>query len=170
MVSLQDEAAATQRAIRPQAVALAVFAGLVALIALAVIGQLLSRQLSLDSAEYPVLSALGMSRTTLAALSLARLALVTLAGAVLAVVIAIAASPADADRPARLAEPHPGTDVNLAVLGAGWPVFARVPLLLLAAAIWRNAARAAGPAGPAGPAEASRFGAASAGPDRCRAA
>ena len=69
------------------------FAALVALIALAVIGQLLSRQLSLDSAEYPVLSALGMSRTTLAALSLARLSLVTLAGAVLAVVIAIAASP-----------------------------------------------------------------------------
>ena len=152
VVSLQDEAAATQRAIHPQAVALAVFAALVALIALAVIGQLLSRQLSLDSAEYPVLSALGMSRATLAALSLARLAMVTAAGAVLAVVIAIAASPLMPIGPARLAEPHPGTDVNLAVLGAGLALIAGLPLLLLAAVVWRNAARAAGPPGPADPA------------------
>ena len=173
VVSLQDEAAATQRAIRPQAVALAVFAALVALIALAVIGQLLSRQLSLDSAEYPVLSALGMSRATLAALSLARLALVTVAGAVLAVVIAIAASPLMPIGPARLAEPHPGMDVNLAVLGAGLALIAGLPLLLLAAAIWRNAARAAGPAGTADPVGRRRLpGSArlSAGSDRCRAA
>ena len=163
VISLQDEAAATQRAIHPQAVALALFAALVALIALAVISQLLARQLSLDSAEYPVLSALGMSRATLAALSLARLALVTTAGAVLAVVIAIAASPLMPIGPARLAEPHPGVDVNLAVLGAGLALIAGLPLLLLAAVIWRNAARAAGPRGPAdpaGPARASRVGAA----------
>ncbi len=166
VVSLQDEAAATQRAIRPQAIALALFAALMALIALAVISQLLSRQLSLDSAEYPVLSALGMGRATLAALSLARLAMVTAAGAVLAVAIAIAASPLMPIGPARLAEPHPGVDVNLAVLGAGLVLIAGLPLLLLAAVIWRNAARAAGPPGaagaadPAGPAEASRLGAA----------
>jgi hypothetical protein len=160
VVSLQDEAAATQRAIHPQAVALAVFAALVALIGLVVIGQLLSRQLSLDSAEYPVLSALGMSRTTLAALSLARLAMVTAAGAVLAVVIAIAASPLMPIGPARLAEPHPGLDVDLAVLGAGLALIAGLPLLLLAAVTWRNATQAARPADPAGPAEASRLGAA----------
>lgn len=161
VTSLQDEAAATQRAIRPQAIALAVFASLVALIALAVIGQLLSRQLSLDSADYPVLSALGMTRAELAALSLARLAVVTTAGAVLAMVIAIAASPLMPIGPARLAEPHPGMDVNLAVLGAGLALIAGLPLLLLAAVIWRNAARAAGPPGsadPVGPARASRLG------------
>jgi hypothetical protein len=161
VVSLQDEAAATQRAIHPQAVALALFAALVALIALAVISQLLSRQLSLDSAEYPVLSALGMSRAMLAALSLARLAVVTAAGAALAVVIAIAASPLMPIGPARLAEPHPGTDVNLAVLGAGLVLITGLPLLLLATVTWRNAARAAelpGTADPAGPAGASRLG------------
>jgi hypothetical protein len=163
VTSLQDEAAATQRAIRPQAIALAVFAALVALIALAVIGQLLSRQLSLDSAEYPVLSALGMTRATLAALSLARLAVVTVAGAVLAVVIAIAASPLMPIGPARLAEPHPGIDVNLAVLGAGLALIAGLPLLLLAPVSWRNAGRAGGPPGtadPVGPEQASRLGAA----------
>jgi ABC-type antimicrobial peptide transport system permease subunit len=163
VVSLQDEAAATQRSIRPQAVALGVFAALLALIALTVIGQLLSRQLSLDSADYPVLSALGMTRAALAALSLARVAVVTAAGAVLAVVIAIASSPLMPIGPARLAEPHPGTDVNLAVLGAGLALIAGLPLLLLAGVIWRNAARATGPSGttdPGGPAQASRVGAA----------
>ena len=48
VVSLSDEIAATERAIRPQAVALAVFAVLAGLIGLAVVGQLLARQLVLD--------------------------------------------------------------------------------------------------------------------------
>ena len=60
---------ATERAIRPQAVALAVFAALAGLIALAVIGQLLARQLALDAAEFPVLRALGMTRGSLLALA-----------------------------------------------------------------------------------------------------
>src|SRR5262245_18997162 len=71
VVHLANEYAATPRAIRPEAAALAIFAVLTGLIALAVIGQLLSRQLVLDSAEFPVLRALGMGRSRLAALSLA---------------------------------------------------------------------------------------------------
>ena len=53
--------------------------------------------------------------------------------------------------------------MKLAVLGAGLALIAGLPLLLLAAVIWRNATRAAGPrdpADPAGPAGASRLGAA----------
>lgn len=93
VVHLATEYAATQRAIRPEAVALAIFATLTSLIALAIVGQLLSRQLILDSAEFPILRALGMSRSRLAVLSLARVAIVTTAGAVAAVAAAIAASP-----------------------------------------------------------------------------
>ena len=62
IVHLATEYAATQRAIRPQAVALAIFAALAGLIALAVLGQLLTRQLVLDSAEFPILRAFGMTR------------------------------------------------------------------------------------------------------------
>jgi ABC-type antimicrobial peptide transport system permease subunit len=162
-VNLADEVTATERAIRPQAVALALFAALVGLITLVVIGQLLSRQLSLDSDEYPVLRTLGMTPRGLAALSLARLAVITVTGGVAAVLIAIAASPLMPIGPARLAEPHPGVDVNLVVLGAGCAAIIALPLLLLAPAAWRNAARAAGPLGvtePPGPARASRLGAA----------
>src|SRR6266496_5320358 len=116
--------AAAQRAIAPQAAALAVFAALAGLIALAITAQLLSRQLALDSAEFPVLRALGMTRSRLAALSLARAAVVTTAGAAAAVGVAIAASPLMPIGPARAAEPSPGVEVNLAILGAGFAVIA----------------------------------------------
>jgi ABC-type antimicrobial peptide transport system permease subunit len=156
VVNVSDEAAATQRAIRPQAVALAIFAGLAGLIALAVIGQLLARQLILDSAEFPILRALGMTRASLAALSLARLAAVTLTGAVVAVGVAVAASPLMPIGPARLAEPTPGVEVNLAVLGVGLLAIAVLPLAVLAPEAWRAAGRARGPLGVAESATSAR--------------
>jgi FtsX-like permease family protein len=153
LISLSGAAAATQRAIRPQAAALALFAGLAGLIALAVIVQLLSRQLTLDSAEFPVLRALGMTRGALVTLSLARTAVVTGAGGLIAVGIAIAASPLMPIGAARLAEPAPGVEVNLAILAAGFAVLALVPLAVLVPAAWGAAAR---PQGPLGLGEAAR--------------
>ena len=155
-VSQAEQVAATERAIRPEAIALAAFAALTGLIAFAVIGQLLSRQLALDSAEFPVLRAIGATRASLVGLSLARLALVTVAGGVLAVAVAIAASPLMPIGPARLAEPHPGVEVNLAVLAAGFAAIALLPLVLLAGAAWRAASQAGGPLGVAEPAQAGR--------------
>src|ERR1700722_12077010 len=153
---LSDQVNATERAIRPEAVALAVFAGLAGLIALAVIGQLLSRQLALDAAEFPVLRALGMRSPPLTALSLARLALVTVAGAVVAVAVAIAASPLMPIGPARTAEPSPGVEVNLVVLGAGAAAIALLRLVVLLPAARRAARQARGPLGVAEPAGGSR--------------
>jgi ABC-type antimicrobial peptide transport system permease subunit len=152
IVSLSGEVAATQRAIRPQAVALALFAGLATLIALAVIVQLLSRQLILDSADFPILRALGMTRARLVTVSLTRTAAVTVAGGLIAVGIAIAASPLMPIGAARLAEPGPGVEVNVAVLTAGLAIFALVPLAMLVPAAWRAAGRERGPLGPAEPA------------------
>jgi len=155
-ISDAEDVAATQQAIRPQAIALAAFAALAGLIALAVIGQLLSRQLALDSAEFPVLRAIGATRASLVALSLTRLAVVTLAGGVLAVAVAVAASPLMPIGPARLAEPHSGVEVNLAILGAGFAAIALLPLALLAGAAWRAANQAGGPLGVAEPARPGR--------------
>jgi ABC-type antimicrobial peptide transport system permease subunit len=161
VINLATDHAANQRAIRPQAAALAVFAALAGLIALAVIGQLLSRQLALDSAEFPILRALGMGRSRLAALSLARAAVVTIAGAAAAAGVAIAASPLMPIGPARAAEPSPGIEVNLAILGAGFAVIAVAPLLVVAPAAVRAATRAQGALGlaePAAPVRPSRLG------------
>ena len=162
-VSLSDGVTATQRAIRPDAIALAAFAALVGLIALAVIGQLLGRQLVLAATEFPVLRALGMTRARLIGLSLARVAAVTVAGAAIAVAVAIAASPLMPIGPARLAEPSPGVEVNVAILGAGFACIALLPLLLAGPAAWRAAGRSASPLGvaeTAGTAQASRLGSA----------
>src|SRR5215470_183484 len=148
--------AAAQRSIRPEAAALAIFAGLAGLIALAIIGQLLSRQLVLDSAEFPILRTLGMSRSRLVALSLARVAVVTTAGAAVAVVAAIAASPLMPIGPARFAEPSPGVEINLAILGAGFVLIAGVPLLVMVPAALRAANRAGGALGLAEPATPTR--------------
>ena len=152
-INLSDQVSATERAIRPEAAALAVFAGLAGLIALAVIGQLLSRQLALDAAEFPILRALGVRRSALVTLSLARLAIVTVTGALVAVAVAVAASPLMPIGPARLAEPSPGIEVNLAILGAGFAVIALLPLAVLVPAAWRAARQAHGPLGVAEPAE-----------------
>jgi len=86
---------------------------------------------------------------------------VTLAGAAVAVAVAVAASPLMPIGPARLAEPHPGVEVNLAILAAGFATVALLPLAVLIPAAWRAASRAQGPLGvaePDAPARASRLG------------
>jgi hypothetical protein len=150
VINPADQDAALERSARPQAVALAAFAVLAGLIAFAVLSQLLSRQLVLDAGDFPVLRAIGTTRRALVVLSLIRLAVVTVAGALLAVVIAVAASPLMPIGPARAAEPAPGAEVNLAVVGAGAALIALLPLAVLAYPAWRVAVRAAGPASPAG--------------------
>ncbi len=92
-----------------------------------------------------------MTRARLAALFLAQVGAVTAGGAGFAVAIAIAASPLMPIGPARLAEPSPGVEVNLAILGTGLAVIAIAPLVLLAPVAWRVAGRTRGPAGVAGP-------------------
>jgi len=149
--NLTDETAATERGIRPEAVALAVFAGLAGLISLAVLGQLLARQLALDAAEFPILRAVGMTRRSLLALSAARLALVTVPGAILAVAIAVAASPLMPIGAARVAEPDPGVQADAAVLAIGFAVIAVAPLALLAWPAARAVSHAMGPLGVAEP-------------------
>jgi ABC-type antimicrobial peptide transport system permease subunit len=140
VTDLTELAAATQRAIRPQAVALGAFAALAGLILLVVGSQLLSRQIVLDSRDYPVLRALGMTPGQLLALSLARMSVITAVGGALAVVVAIAASPLTPIGPARRAEPQPGVAVNVVILGLGLALILLVPLALALPTAWRTAA------------------------------
>ncbi len=151
-VNLMAQQAATEQAIRPAAVALGVFAALAGLLALAVLGPLIARQLILDAALFPALRALGMTRARLLGLSLARTALVTCGSALFAVGFAIAASPLMPVGAARLAEPSPGVQANPAVLGAGLVTIALAPLALVFPTAWRVAGAPGGSPGRAGPA------------------
>jgi hypothetical protein len=109
------------------------------------------------------LRALGLTRGRLVTLSLVRVAAVTTAGGLMAVAVAVAASPLMPIGAARLAEPSPGVEVNLAILAAGFAALAVVPLAALVPVAWRAAAQSRGPLGvaePATPPRVSRLGSA----------
>jgi hypothetical protein len=163
VADLAVQAAVTERAIRPEAVALGMFAALVALIGLAIVAQLLSRQIFLDTLEYPNLRAMGMDVGQLTTLSLLGVGVVTLAGSLVAVGVSIAASPIMPIGPARVAEPSPGVEVSLGVVAIGLFAVAALPVLVVVPAARRAARRhrglvAAALAGAAG--RRSRFGSA----------
>jgi len=154
-VFFADEAtqvATIERAIRPQAVALALFALALALTALLIVGQVAVRTLAAAAQDNGTLAALGMTRTQLFTASMAEITAATVAGAVGAVAIAIAASPLAPIGPARLAEPHPGVSVDAGVLAAG----AAAIVVLLAARVAVTAWRQAGARPAADVAEPSR--------------
>jgi hypothetical protein len=134
------QAATVERAIRPTAIALAVFALVLAITAVLIIGQVAGRLLFAASAENPVLSALGMTRRELSAVGLVEVGLAATAGALLAVGGAVAASPLMPIGPARLAEPDPGVNVNVPVLAAGAAVTVALLVARTAWPAWRLAA------------------------------
>lgn len=142
-----DRDAQVNRAVRPQAAALAVFALMAGLAGFFVLGQALARQLSDDATEAPILRTLGMTRSQLVRLTLMRTALIAGAGAVIAVAVAVAISPLFPIGVAREAEVHPGVEVNLAFLAAGVGL---ILFLLLARAALPAARLASVPAGVQG--------------------
>jgi hypothetical protein len=133
VADLALQAAAVERSIRPQAVTLALFALVLAVTALLVVGQAASRQLLAASRDNGALAALGMTRGQLLAAGLIEVTAAVAAGAALACGVAIAASPLMPIGPARTAEPDPGLSVDVPVLTVG--VVATV-ILLLARVAW----------------------------------
>jgi hypothetical protein len=140
-----EQAATVERAIRPQAIALALFALALALTALLIVGQVAVRLLIGAANDNAALAGLGMTRRQLAAAGLLEVAAATAAGGAGAVVIAISASPLMPIGPARLAEPSPGMSVNGPVLAIGFAVIVAALLARVAVTAWRQAsARPAG--------------------------
>jgi hypothetical protein len=128
--------AKVDRAVRPSVGALTVFAIVIALTALLVVGQAIARRTFLDSIDHPALRALGFQRTQLVATSMFRAVLVALVAAVVAVLGAIAASPLMPIGAARTAEPDPGLSVDGTVIGLGALAVVASVLLLSAASAW----------------------------------
>jgi hypothetical protein len=142
------QAAAVERSIRPQAVALALFALVLAVTAVLVVGQVATRLLLAASSDNATLAALGMTRAQLTAAGLAEVGTAAAAAAVIAVATAVAASPLMPIGPARLADPGPGASVDVAVLGVGAAAMVALVVARAAWAAWRDgsAASAAGTA------------------------
>ena len=111
--------AEAQQAIRPEAIALAVF-GLIALLAALIIGtQSISRQLHAGAGETAVLRALGAAPAATMADGLLGVTAATVAGALIAAAVAVALSPLTLFGPVAAVEPAPGIDADWTVLGLG---------------------------------------------------
>lgn len=108
-----------QKTMRLYAVALWVVGTLVAVATVAIVGQTLARQTTLDSSDGPTLRALGFSPARLVGLAVLRSGLIGLAAAVTAGVVAFAASPFFPLGPARIAEPSPGFAFDVVIVGVG---------------------------------------------------
>ncbi|MCU1463432.1 MAG: hypothetical protein JWO37_3507 [Acidimicrobiales bacterium] len=127
----------TERSTHLQAVGLWLFAGLAALASLLVLGQAIGFQMALDARDTSTLVALGFTRAQLIVTALLRPGVIALGGGAGALVVAMALSPLTQIGLARVAEVHPGFDVNVAVLGVG--LVALITLIMLRAALtaWR---------------------------------
>jgi len=132
-----------ERAVRLEAVAQFVFAGLAAITALLVVGQSIARQVQLDAVEHPALRALGMTSGQLIAAVLLRGALVGAAGALIAAVIAVLLSPLTPIGLARRAEVAPGLTADAPILVIGAAVLLLAVLARTGLAGWA-VARASG--------------------------
>jgi ABC-type lipoprotein release transport system permease subunit len=104
----REKTVGVQRSIRYEVLALWALAGLVAIAAFAALGQSLARQVFVDSADHPILRAIGMSHRQLFALGMLRVAVVATAGATLAVPVSWLLSSWTPIGLARIAEPTPG--------------------------------------------------------------
>jgi FtsX-like permease family len=131
--------AEAQQAIRPEAIALAVF-GAIALIAALIIGtQAISRLLYAGAGETEVLRAMGAAPAATMMDGLLGVVGAIVAGALLAAAVAIALSPLTLFGPVRTVEPSPGIDADWAVLGSGMLALVLVLCLVAAAMAYRLA-------------------------------
>ncbi|MGH9028021.1 MAG: FtsX-like permease family protein, partial [Acidimicrobiales bacterium] len=119
MSDLNVEFASVQRAIRPDTVALWLFAALLGLTALLVLGQALARQVWTASSQYPILRALGATRRQFVVAASLPATIVAVGGSAAGVVVAVLGSALTPVGPARVAEPHLGIEVNTAILSIG---------------------------------------------------
>jgi len=108
-----------QRAIKPEAIALGVFGGIVALAALLIASQMIARQLRLGAEEREVLRALGAGTAMTSTDGLIGIGAAVLFGAFLASAVAVALSPLAPLGPVRPVYPYPGIACDWTVLGLG---------------------------------------------------
>ncbi len=123
--------AQAERAIKPEAIALGVFAAIIALATLLIAGQVIGRQLRLGGDDLNTLRALGASPAVTASDGLVGVIGAVVLGSLLAAGVAVGLSPLAPIGPVRPVYPSPGVALDLTVLGLG--VFALIGALSLLA-------------------------------------
>ena len=134
---------AIERSFHLQALALWILAGVAGLTLLLVVGQLLARNVFIESFEFPTMRALGMTREDLVAVVVARGLIVASLASLVGIVVAYLLSPLAPIGNPRLAEPHPGIAFDVTALLIGAAALMAVVIGVSAFAGWRLA-RASG--------------------------
>ncbi len=111
--------AKAQRAIKPEAIALAVFGGIAALAALLIAAQVIARQVRLVAPEGDTLRALGAAPAMTMCDDLIGVLMAVVVGSLLAAAVAVALSPLAPIGPARPVDPTSGISFDWTVLGLG---------------------------------------------------
>jgi hypothetical protein len=111
--------ARVEEAVKPESIALAVFGGIAALVALVVAGQSLSRQLRTGDEDRQVLRALGAAPSATMADGLIGVVGAVVVGSALAVAVAVGISPVAPLGPVRPVYPGAGIAFDWTVLGLG---------------------------------------------------
>jgi len=122
----------TEHAIRPEAIALGIFGLIVALATLLLAGQLIGRQLRLDTDDLDLLRTIGASRAMTTADGLIGVIGAVIIGSLVATAVAVGLSPLAPFGPSRRVYPAKGIAFDGTVLGVG---IATVVVVLSAAAL-----------------------------------
>jgi ABC-type lipoprotein release transport system permease subunit len=138
-ITRKELAANVGQATRTESAALGLFALLLALAALVMVGQTLARELFLAATDGATLRALGLSRPRRFTAVMLPVGLVGLLGGLAGAGLAVLASPLTPIGVARRAEPDPGPVVNLAGLGLGVAATLAAVAALAAVPAWRLA-------------------------------
>lgn len=142
-----------ERAVRPEAMALALLGLLTALGGIMVVGQALSRQLAADREQNQVLAALGLHRRGRTVVRFVSALAVLVPGVFVGAAVAVAASPLAPIGLVRELEPSPGMRLDVAVHVGGAVLLLMVLVGLAGALAWRHSTLAA----PAAPARSARL-------------
>jgi hypothetical protein len=138
MSDIAVSTSAIQRAIRPDVVAMWLFAILVGLAVLVMIGQVLARRAWASAAEFSTLRALGLTRSQFVVAVIVPTFAIAALGSLAAVAVAVVASPLTPVGPARIAEPDGGVAINVAILGIGAALMVVWLAIHVALAAWRG--------------------------------
>ena len=122
--------------------ALWILAGLIGAAALAIFGQAISRQISAEADELPILLTLGMTPRQLVAVGMIRAAGLAFVAAITAGIVAFLASPLTPIGLTRLVEPNPGFRFDGLVVFAGAAAVFVVVLLVSLLPVFRAALQA----------------------------
>ena len=147
-----------QRSFQLQAATLWMLAVMLAAAGVAIFTQTLARQTALEGEDFPVLRAVGMSRSQLMGLGIARAGLIGLGGTAGAVALAYLLSPLTPTGLGRAVETSPGLKFDPLVLLAGGTGLVVLAIVLAALPAWLTARRADVVARPQEPARGSRVG------------